>query len=538
MKINESVYRHVDQGVTEMILKPGAPRNASQPVTTMLTTDPSPLSTSSPQNSTFLLLLPIETLERILSELASPRDLLHLALTCKKLAALIIPFHIFYRVFKCDIGDIHANMWQYLIEVPHLTRRFHTLICVEKYEETWDETCDEACDETCEDYDLPPFPDDWYSNITPAATPLEVISRMQSLVKVTTELYQISMFQLLQILAASCPLLQEASLSTTYVPHPATMPYVPAGLSFPSLKSLRLNCKDYGTDSLPSFQLLRLALLPKLTSLELDTNITLRDGDSVSTLFTNVTYPSLCELTILCEGKFFDPMMVEGACIDIMQEFFSRNYTIERIYIYCQTGYIWECTYLDHENCPNLQVLGVRHDRESGVCLSDVLCTTLAPQLTKVSALLCNFCIDLFLSMEFLQECDVKLPQELIPRFLANLSVSIKRLHTTLSDGPFKGKDTYIAAISRMGNLTHVGGFGWGALNLIGEGDQDIFSALSVLPHLKYIGIQDPTVWIPRGRLPLSKFDVEEGWGNLRSHWRGTIDTIDVFDWVQYQLRW
>lgn len=47
--------------------------------------------------------IPFEVADAIASHIASPRDLLSLALTCKWLAAIIIPHHNQFRIIRCSV---------------------------------------------------------------------------------------------------------------------------------------------------------------------------------------------------------------------------------------------------------------------------------------------------------------------------------------------------------------------------------------------------------------------------------------------------
>ncbi|KIJ43590.1 hypothetical protein M422DRAFT_105871, partial [Sphaerobolus stellatus SS14] len=72
--------------------------------------------------------LPIEIIENILSDMDSPADLLHLALTCKVLHDIIIPLHLHYRELNISMHPDPIELWHGLIVETHLARRFRVFI--------------------------------------------------------------------------------------------------------------------------------------------------------------------------------------------------------------------------------------------------------------------------------------------------------------------------------------------------------------------------------------------------------------------------
>lgn len=70
--------------------------------------------------------LPIEMLEAISSELDLPIDLFHLALTCSRLASVVIPRHLYYRVIQCSI-ESGSQLWEALTKDRNLAQNVRTL---------------------------------------------------------------------------------------------------------------------------------------------------------------------------------------------------------------------------------------------------------------------------------------------------------------------------------------------------------------------------------------------------------------------------
>ena len=70
--------------------------------------------------------LPIEMLEGIISELDLPIDLFHLALTCSRLASVVIPRHLYYRVIQCSI-ESGSRLWEALTKDRNLAQNVRTL---------------------------------------------------------------------------------------------------------------------------------------------------------------------------------------------------------------------------------------------------------------------------------------------------------------------------------------------------------------------------------------------------------------------------
>lgn len=70
--------------------------------------------------------LPSETLEAIISKIESRGDLLQLALTCSRLASLIIPRHLHWRTLRSNIED-GRNIWSALAHDRNLAQNVRVL---------------------------------------------------------------------------------------------------------------------------------------------------------------------------------------------------------------------------------------------------------------------------------------------------------------------------------------------------------------------------------------------------------------------------
>ncbi|KAF9488956.1 hypothetical protein BDN71DRAFT_1351091, partial [Pleurotus eryngii] len=59
-----------------------------------------------------ILSLPPEIIDQIVFLVEKPRDLLALALTCRAVSEVIIPYHIDYRYI---LTPLRSNLWDHLI---------------------------------------------------------------------------------------------------------------------------------------------------------------------------------------------------------------------------------------------------------------------------------------------------------------------------------------------------------------------------------------------------------------------------------------
>ncbi|KIJ33435.1 hypothetical protein M422DRAFT_183245, partial [Sphaerobolus stellatus SS14] len=66
--------------------------------------------------------IPTELQEKIISMIDSPTDFLHLALTCRRVHDLVMPFHLEYREFYGD--TISSSLWHCIAAQPNLARKF------------------------------------------------------------------------------------------------------------------------------------------------------------------------------------------------------------------------------------------------------------------------------------------------------------------------------------------------------------------------------------------------------------------------------
>lgn len=83
---------------------------------------------ASPQNQTSFVSLvnqPTEILDAIIFHIDSRRDLLNVALTCKRLHDIVFPRHFEYRVIRCKVSSI--RVWNHLILHRSLARNVRRL---------------------------------------------------------------------------------------------------------------------------------------------------------------------------------------------------------------------------------------------------------------------------------------------------------------------------------------------------------------------------------------------------------------------------
>ncbi|KIJ40697.1 hypothetical protein M422DRAFT_256392 [Sphaerobolus stellatus SS14] len=102
--------------------------------------------------------------------------------------------------------------------------------------------------------------------------------------------------------------------------------------------------------------------------------------------------------------------------------------------------------------------------------------------------------------MSMLQECVLHIYDYLPISFIDSLPISIQRLVVTTHPGfhVTARRFKYIEYLTRLRNLTHVGGFHWTQFSIAEE--KDYFLHLSALTKLEYIGIEgthSPFMWIP-----------------------------------------
>ncbi|KIJ24128.1 hypothetical protein M422DRAFT_105524, partial [Sphaerobolus stellatus SS14] len=74
-----------------------------------------------------LLFLPPELVEPIAADIDSPADLLNLALTCRALHDIIVPFHLHFRKLSFNMSKTPLAFWYGIIVKPRLARCFRTV---------------------------------------------------------------------------------------------------------------------------------------------------------------------------------------------------------------------------------------------------------------------------------------------------------------------------------------------------------------------------------------------------------------------------
>ncbi|KIJ40694.1 hypothetical protein M422DRAFT_256389 [Sphaerobolus stellatus SS14] len=77
--------------------------------------------------TSLLLSLSPELVEFIAADIDSPADLLNLALTCKALHDIIVPFHLHFRKLSLNVSKTPLALWSGIIVKPRLASRFHTV---------------------------------------------------------------------------------------------------------------------------------------------------------------------------------------------------------------------------------------------------------------------------------------------------------------------------------------------------------------------------------------------------------------------------
>ena len=74
--------------------------------------------------------LPTELLDAIVFHIDSKRDLLSLALACRRMHSVILPRHYEYRVIQCKVSSI--NVWNHLIVHHSLARNVRRLVILDE----------------------------------------------------------------------------------------------------------------------------------------------------------------------------------------------------------------------------------------------------------------------------------------------------------------------------------------------------------------------------------------------------------------------
>ncbi|KIJ40700.1 hypothetical protein M422DRAFT_256395 [Sphaerobolus stellatus SS14] len=449
------------------------------------------------QYSTSLLLsLPPELVESIAADIDSPADLLNLALTCKALHDIIVPFHLHFRKLSLNISKTSLALWSGIIVKPRLASCFHTVHAHNKPDEQGDF--------------YPPIlvqqGEAYLARIVTSPQRdhvlCDAISRLNGLVKFNyTTPKWITKSQILWTLSTSCPLIQEVILhqigdiSTSYI----TPPEIQSSLvSFPSLQSLIVDFNHIDNDDVVlCFEIVSVGRFPKLKALRLlkiYPNPNKPRPPATTILMNSATLPQLLELTLTVRSNFYSRDMTNEAKADMTHRFLARHPQLESMAVLSFAGEFWQPLSLKRDHCPNVRVLCVGAQSE----VTDTLSLALAGQLQKFSGYMGPRSLPLLECMSMVQECVLHITDYLPISFFRSLPISIQRLFVRIHREIYPENSLqHIMCLTRLHNLTHVGGFNWTQSSIAEE--KDHLLALSELTKLEYIGIEDthsPLIWI------------------------------------------
>ncbi|KIJ40688.1 hypothetical protein M422DRAFT_256383 [Sphaerobolus stellatus SS14] len=354
----------------------------------------------------------------------------------------------------------------------------------------------------------------------------DAISRLTGLVKfnyITPK--GITKSQVLWTLSTSCPLIQEVILhhkrevSTSNI----TPPEIQSSLvSFPSLQSLIVDFNQIDDDDVVlCFEIFSFGRFPKLKVLRLLNiyiNLNKPGPPAATVLMNSATLPQLRELKLQVWSNFYSRDMTNEAKADMTYGFLARHPQLERLAVLSFAGEFWQPLSLERDHCPNVRVLCVDARPE----VIDGLSPSLAGQLQKLSGHMGPRSLPLLEHMSMLQECILNFTGYLPISFIRSLPISIQRLVTSHPGFRYGDSVKYIISLTRLHNLTHVGGSNWTQSSV--PELKDNLLHLSALTKLEYIGIWGPCsllMWIPLQNLK------DEGFGPETEH----LTHSQVFSW-------
>ncbi|KIJ40684.1 hypothetical protein M422DRAFT_256379 [Sphaerobolus stellatus SS14] len=445
----------------------------------------------------FLLSFPPELVERIVADVDSPADLLNLALTCNALHDIIVPFYLHVCKLSLNISKTPLALWSGIIVNPRLASRFHTI------------HAHNSPDKQGDFYPLILVQEGEAYLARTVMSPqkyyvfCDAISRLTGLVKFNyTTPKWITKSQILCILSTSCPLIQEVILhhimdvSTSNI----TPPEIQSSLvSFPSLQSLIVNFNHIDNDDVVlCFEIVSIGRFPKLKTLRLFKiypNPNKPRPPATTILMNSATLPQLRELTLTVLSNVYSRDMTNEAKADMAYGFLARHPQLESMAVLSFAGEFWQPLYLERDHCPNIRVLCVGAQPE----VNDALSLALAGQLQKFSGYMGPLSLPILECLSMVQECVIHITDHLPISFFRSLPISIQRLVVRIHREVYPGNSSeYIRCLTRLHELTHVGGFNWTQSSIAEE--KDHFLDLSALTKLEYIGVEDtysPLIWIP-----------------------------------------
>ncbi|KIJ30029.1 hypothetical protein M422DRAFT_268490 [Sphaerobolus stellatus SS14] len=424
----------------------------------------------------FLLSFSPELVERIVADVDSPADLLNLALICKALHYIVVPFHLHFRKLHLNIRTAPLALWYGIIVKPRLASCFRTFHA-----------------HSDEQGDVYPsiLVQEGEAYLARTLTSLKIdyvlwdaISRLTGLVKFNyTALQWIPTSQILWTLSTSCPLIQEINL------HPignlSTLDITPAEIqstlvTFPSLQSLMVNFDSVGHDDVRlCFEILAVGRFPNLKVLRL-LKIYHTPNTPPAIIMKSVTIPQLREFRLDIWSNFHFQDTTEHNEAAMVYGFLARHPQLRIFSAYSAKKDFWQPLLLERDHCSNLRVLCL-----GDVEVANVVSPSLAGQLQKLSGSIGSHSLRFLEHISMLQEWIIHISNSLPINFLLSLPISTERLFVKIyreldanvQVQPFTSESAlcintnryqtnsapfdYIPYLTRLQNLTHVGGFNW-----------------------------------------------------------------------------
>ncbi|KIJ40698.1 hypothetical protein M422DRAFT_256393 [Sphaerobolus stellatus SS14] len=294
------------------------------------------------QYSTSLLLsLPPELVEPIAADIDSPADLLNLALTCKALHDIIVPFHLHFRKLSISTSKTPLAFWYGIIVKSRLASCFRTVHVAHNKPDEQGDFYPSILVQEGEAYlaRTGTFPQIRH-------VLRDAISRFTGLVKFNYTAWQwIPTSQILWTLSTSCPLIQEVILrqigdiSTSNI----TPPEIQSSLvSFPSLQSLIVDFNHIdNNDVVLCFEIFSVGRFPKLKALRLRKiyiNPNKPGPPATAVLMNSATLPQLLELTLAVHSNFYSRDMTNEAKADMAYGFLARHPQLESLAVLSYAG--------------------------------------------------------------------------------------------------------------------------------------------------------------------------------------------------------
>ncbi|KIJ49102.1 hypothetical protein M422DRAFT_28106 [Sphaerobolus stellatus SS14] len=447
---------------------------------------------------------PQEIFQCIVNEVDDVSDLLSLALTCRALCQVIVPWYIEYRWIYCASG--RKDIWKILSNKPYLAARLRKLeIVIEK-----------------DDIAMPVIPKslsrfpEYKKHRRKPSTKDDSCEVMNSLVDLMrhTDLtrflwsYPIdvtnSFAVLLPKLFDYSPRLQELGI-TTYSGHYPVRPFQPLDhkeISMPFLHTVCLSLGNYCVNSTAIASGIINALIHSCPSI-VDLQIRLRGHHLLAQFLQQGTWPKIKRLTLYGFGFYDYTMGIPDR--DFMRNFLSRHPSLQCLAVdgdvFANEEYVAEDALPNLHSFDRTRELGHLHEP-----YIRVLPATIAQNIHHLSIGITRKYLPDIKKMTSLQTCVIEIHDwtpsiiELLDALPVSLErISIQERYRSHQDPESWIEDAHlwIPSLMRLQNLTHIGALFCYA-ELTKRADRDLMGELCSLPHLSYVQVmrQRQTQWI------------------------------------------